>query len=267
MANFKISRLTQLLKWLVLNNSRRLGTLAGIMLGVLGFESLMNLLGGSMQRSYHLVVVQAASMAFFMMTVLLFMSPSFIMRKLDKTNKAVEFFSLPASLSEKYIASWIFVVIGGLLAFFVGFFAFDILQYLFAFIFLPGHAEWATVHLFTDGFFKAFEPSSDMQFWTMTVTGGVMFLLWAQSLYALGGTFFRKFQWLIVTVILFIFLFVLGFLVKGKVEGFDIEWLLKLKNNMVLVHVALAIFTVINYWLSFRFFKRSQVINNTFVNI
>jgi hypothetical protein len=82
------------------------------MLGVLGFETLMNLLGGTLQRSYHLIVVQAASMAFFMMTVLVIMSPSFIMRKLDKTNRAVEFFALPASTKEKYVASWIFIVIG-----------------------------------------------------------------------------------------------------------------------------------------------------------
>ena len=267
MANFNFSRLIQLLKWLVVNNSRRLGTLAGIMLGVLGFESLMNLLGGAAQRSYHLVVVQAASMAFFMMTVLLVMAPSFIMRKLDRTNKAVEFFVLPASLTEKYIASWIFVVIGGLLAFLVGFAAYDILQHLIAILFLPGHAEWATVHLFTDGLFKVFKPSSDVHIFSVAVTGGVLFFIWVQSLYALGGTFFRKFQWLVVTVIVFVLLFVLGFWVKGKVEGFDIEWLLKLKDNMVFINVALAVLAIFNYWLSYRFFKRSQVINNRFVNI
>ena len=82
MKTFSFSRIINIIRWLFDNNRRRLGTLAGIMLGVLGFETLMNLLGGTLQRSYHLIVVQAASMAFFMMTVLVIMSPSFIMHML-----------------------------------------------------------------------------------------------------------------------------------------------------------------------------------------
>ncbi len=267
MKTFSLSRIINIIRWLFDNNRRRLGTLAGIMLGVLGFETLMNLLGGTLQRSYHLIVVQAASMAFFMMTVLVIMSPSFIMRKLDKTNRAVEFFALPASTKEKYVASWIFIVIGGLLAFFVGFVAYDILQFLFALVFAPGQAECATVHLYTDGLSKVFDSSSGVSFSMVTVIAGILFFLWLQSLYALGGTFFRRFQWLIVTLLLFIMMFVVSYWVKVKVEGLNIRWLLDLKNNLAYVNIALAILTVFNYWLSFRFFKRTQVINNRFVNI
>ena len=101
----------------------------------------------------------------------------------------------------------------------------------------------------------------------VTVIAGILFFLWLQSLYALGGTFFRRFQWLIVTLLLFIMMFVVSYWVKVKVEGLNIRWLLDLKNNLAYVNIALAILTVFNYWLSFRFFKRTQVINNRFVNI
>ena len=148
-----------------------------------------------------------------------------------------------------------------------GFVAYDILQFLFALVFAPGQAECATVHLYTDGLSKVFDSSSGVSFSMVTVIAGILFFLWLQSLYALGGTFFRRFQWLIVTLLLFIMMFVVSYWVKVKVEGLNIRWLLDLKNNLAYVNIALAILTVFNYWLSFRFFKRTQVINNRFVNI
>ena len=94
----------------------------------------------------------------------------------------------------------------------------------------------------------------------------IVVLLWIQSLYALGATLFRtrKFNWIITTVVL-ILLVVLLFKNQGKVEAIDLK-----DDSTTLTYatgfgIYLAL-TAINYWLSYRFFCRTQV-RGKFVNL
>ena len=261
-----MKRMARVIRWLFENNKRRLGVLMGIMLGVLGFETVVNLLSGDFHMTYRFVVIQAASMAKAMLVILLFLSPSFIMRKLNRTDRAVEFFSLPASLSEKYVASWLFVVVGGALAFIGGFLVYDVIQYITALVLLPGHAQWATPAMFDFFTYARFPAFSDsVAFWDM-MSGWIMFL-WIQSVYALGGTFFRKLQWLIVTLLSFAALIGLAMLLKHQMMERDFSMFFDAKQHLQIFSAVFFVLTWVNYWLSYRFFKRSQVICNKWINI
>lgn len=261
--SFSITRTAKVVSWLFENNKRQLGVLAGVMLGVMGFETVVNMLGDYYQFAYHHVVIQAGNMALTMIFLLLLLSPAFIMRKLSKTGRAVEFFALPASHSEKYVASWLFVVIGGALAFLGGFLLYDVVQFLLASVLLPGHAEWAVSYLtYSFSFYNV--ADNGVACWDALC--GLGLFVWIQSVYALGGTFFRRFQWLFVTLFLFAMLILMAMIVTERIEAQTMELILNAKQYLMFLCGVFAIFTVLNYWLSFRFFKRSQVINNRWVN-
>lgn len=267
--SFSLHRTGWLLKWLVGNNMRRLFTLAGIMMGVLAFMTVLNLLGNRQMFGYHLVVMQAAGMASAMIMLLLILSPAFIMRKLNHTEKAVEFFALPAALSEKYVAAWIFVVFGGLLAFVAGLILYDAVQFLVATVFLPGQAELASAYLLERMFFDGSNFSLSLDGMSMTSGKALAewtFLFWLQSLYALGGTFFRRFQWLIVSVFLFALMMSLAFWLSRQFSFQDVVAFRDFRVDYFMVCAVFALLTILNYWLSFHFFKRFQVINNKWVN-
>ena len=263
--SFSISRMAHVIVWLFGNNKRRLGVLMGVMLGVLGFETVVNMLGDFYQFAYHHVLIQAANMGMTMILLLLLLAPSFIMRKLNRTDRAVEFFSLPASVSEKYVASWIFIVLGGALAFIGGFLVYDVVQFLLTTVLLPGHAEWATSYVVYNITWSTFPALGDsVEFWG--ALSGVLMIIWIQSVYALGGTLFRRFQWLIVTLFFFALLIGLALFVKEQLSASRFEIFFDAKPHLMFLCAAFMVLTILNYWLSFRCFKRSQVINNRWVN-
>ena len=78
--SFSITRTAKVVSWLFENNKRQLGVLAGVMLGVMGFETVVNMLGDYYQFAYHHVVIQAGNMALTMIFLLLLLSPAFIHR-------------------------------------------------------------------------------------------------------------------------------------------------------------------------------------------
>jgi hypothetical protein len=90
-------------------------------------------------------------------------------------------------------------------------------------------------------------------------------LVWFNSFYALGGTFFRshKYAWVFVTLI-FIALSMLLVWIFPKNNGMELGDESPL-HTVIVVDTIYTAWAMLNYWLAYRCFCRSQVIGK-FIN-
>lgn len=100
--------------------------------------------------------------------------------------------------------------------------------------------------------------------------------LWLHSFYLLSGLFFKKLRWLSATITLgalatltTLSIAIGGFLFLDTLKDSDYSIEFVPWAGDALMHgtsILFLLLTVLNYWLSFRIFKRLQVINNRFFN-
>ena len=102
-------------------------------------------------------------------------------------------------------------------------------------------------------------PEDAQQAW---IAGVVFSAVWVHSCYALGATFFRshKYNWVLTSAVL-VFAFMLLMIVFGWSTVGATWW-----NNRYLFSLLMLLLVVLNFWLSYRLFCRTQVIGR-FVNI
>ena len=91
---------------------------------------------------------------------------------------------------------------------------------------------------------------------------------WAQSLYILGGTALRRYQFAITSTVhaaLFIAMTVVVAYGNGNVEATVMDE--GLAPTFYTIGAVLFGIAVLNWWFSYRIFKRMQVINNKWINL
>ena len=168
---------------------------------------------------------------------------------------------LPASNLEKYLmrySTWILVVPVVLLAFFGA----DLIQYVVNWLVGRDYTTFVTTHfLFDEHLIKwraniCNEMSRDGAF-NHYFTG-----LWLHSVYALGATFFRshKFNAVFTTIIIIVGL--MGFVWAFGGESKEVV----ASSSYTVDYVIWSVLTVVNFWLSYRLFCRTQVIGK-YVNL
>lgn len=262
MIQFNINRFGKLACWTLRNDKRyyvkSFLQIFVVTLLIFLFFTMVVKMNGRYDSGYRACVVAMVMM--FCVTIT--MGPAWMFYSMEGKHDMQSLMMLPASNFEKYLmrySSFLILlpiyVVGPLLA--------DLLQYLIHLI--VGHdygrfvVSVAWKELFVD---TLSEEISKPRF----VGSMIVVLLWIQSLYALGATLFRtrKFNWIITTVVL-ILLVVLLFKNQGKVEAIDLK-----DDSTTLTYatgfgIYLAL-TAINYWLSYRFFCRTQV-RGKFVNL
>jgi hypothetical protein len=190
--------------------------------------------------------------------------------RMSKRQQYVDKLMLPSSKLEKYTASYLLTIVLGLAAIAVSFVVADVVNYLVMLLLNSDKATLVTLSLFN-------QVSDSNEYATAgEVVADVLAFWWIHSLYLLGGTFFRKRNWIFTTLTL-----IVAFLVVGGGLTF-VTW--KTLNllygdyfRIVFIDGAegyigwgLAILTsafiVLNYWLSYRFYKRIQLIGHKFTN-
>ena len=91
-------------------------------------------------------------------------------------------------------------------------------------------------------------------------------LIWTSTFFILGGTWFKKAQFIVITAIELALTLSLGFLAKVC----DAPWLNLWSNQdgaTGVVHlIILVAFSIFNLWLSYRIFKRFQIITSNWTN-
>ena len=262
MIQFSLKRFGKLACWTLRNDKRyyvkSFLQIFVVTLLIFLFFTMVVKMNGRYDSGYRACVVAMVMM--FCVTIT--MGPAWMFYSMEGKHDMQSLMMLPASNSEKYLmrySSFLILlpiyVVGPLLA--------DLLQYLIHLI--VGHdygrfvVSVAWKELFVD---TLSEEISKPRF----VGSVIVVLLWIQSLYALGATLFRtrKFNWIITTVVL-ILLAVLIFKNQGKVEAVNLNDDSSTFTYATGFGIYLAL-TVFNYWLSYRFFCRTQVIGK-FVNL
>ena len=159
---------------------------------------------------------------------------------------------LPASNLEKYLmryASWIILLPIQLAAFFAA----DLIQYVFGLV--VGHEQ---VKLVTSAVIEFCQSDMPLSY-RMTF---VWLFVWLHSLYAVGATFFRfrKHNWIATSLVVIVVGMLLS-AIAGHWQNVNMFWW----NNHGFFNQLFLVLVVVNFWLSYRFFCRAQVIGK-FVN-
>ena len=168
---------------------------------------------------------------------------------------------LPASNLEKYLmrySTWILVVPILLLAFFGA----DLIQYVVNWLVGRDYTTFVTTHFL----FNEHLVSWRTHVWNeLSEDGGFnhyFTALWLHSVYALGATFFRshKFNAVFTTIIIIVGL--MGFVWAFGGESKEVV----ASSSYTVDYIIWSALTVLNFWLSYKLFCRTQVIGK-FVNV
>lgn len=203
----------------------------------------------SQQAANYLPCSITAIVAF---AVTLVLGSSFMFYSMSGKHDMQRLLMLPASNLEKYLmryASWIILLPIQLAAFFAA----DLIQYVFGLV--VGHEQVKLVTSAVIEFCQSDMPLSyRMNF--------VWLFVWLHSLYAVGATFFRfrKNNWIATTLVLIVVGILLS-AIAGHWQNVNMFWW----NNHDFFNQLFLILVVVNFWLSYRFFCRIQVIGK-FVN-
>ncbi len=263
MIQFNLNRFGKLAKWSLTNDKRYyvksfLQILVIMLFGFLFFPILNK---SSHATGYTMSSIMVA--VIFLVTIVL--GSSFMFYSMDNEHDRQNLMMLPASNFEKYLmryATWILLIP----LYLVAFFAADLLQYVIHWALGHHYVEFVTSTLLykADNMSNAWHQApADAK---RILVNTLLFLaIWFHSIYALGATFFRsrKYNWVLTTIVIIL----LG-VVQGWILPFDDPTSYKetTKMDIVISDVAAGLWIVLNFWLSYKLFCRTQVIGR-FINL
>lgn len=194
---------------------------------------------------------------------------AFLLNDVKRNQDRIFLLMLPASNAEKFWARVIHATLVNALICLVALVAADALQAI-----IHGILGMHTTSL-TASAFNNVTVTVNVGIYDAWVFGAVLFtlnLIWLQSLYALGGTFFRKHQWICTTIVMMAGLaFFLAANVYVAFQVFEAEWLdgyvLDIYGTGYILMGIFVLFIALNYWLSYKLFTRLQLINNKWTNV
>lgn len=199
-----------------------------------------------------------------------------IMKCMDNKEKRISYLLLPATKLEKFFSRALFVTVGTALMILVALLALELTHYLLLPLFdLPAvYSQPMLVEVFSMRWAHASVDATGeavYSWWLMQLLVWI-FCLWNHSLFILGGSFWYKHPFLktigaclAVTIlggILFANLAEGGFLVRFS------DWMQEhyqdtpqtVNGLLTIISIVFLLFTVFNWWLSYRLFTRSEVV-------
>lgn len=199
-----------------------------------------------------------------------------IMKCMDNKEKRISYLLLPATKLEKFFSRALFVTVGTALMILVALLALELTHYLLLPLFdLPAvYSQPMLVEVFSMRWAHASVDATGepvYSWWLMQLLVWI-FCLWNHSLFILGGSFWYKHPFLktigaclAVTIlggILFANLAEGGFLARFS------DWMQEhyqdtpqtVNGLLTIISVVFFLFTVFNWWLSYRLFTRSEVV-------
>ncbi|MBQ7869363.1 MAG: hypothetical protein IJ355_03395 [Prevotella sp.] len=193
------------------------------------------------------------------------------------------FLMLPASSTEKFLARLLYATVGFFVMFFVASVMADVLRLVISLIFGPrmfGSVVLTGMGDFYDtitGLLTGWdERKGDFWLYTRDRTEGlwnmamyVSFALFTQSLYILGGSFFRRHAALLSMFFVIGVWLMMGWLNvhPGAVELVLGDYLYGVVHSNRVLPFIFGALTALCYWGSYRIYRRMQVINNKWTNL
>ncbi len=190
-----------------------------------------------------------------------------VMESMSTKAKRIAFLMVPATSLEKYLWRLIYVTVGFAVSFAVALLATDVTYLLLNSIF--GEEEYRSLAGFAIGVYLNWNSLALDDNWLLTVWSFVI-TLWGYSFFVLGGAFWRRRAFVkTVGCILLAFLLLLTAMqwVPLSAEHSFYEWVHTVMADEGKATVAVSlltavffIFTVLNLWLGYRLFRRSQIV-------
>ncbi len=278
MEKFNIKRFGQTFKWLFCENSNRL--LLWLLGLTLGFMMIDSFLIWSMQQvpqdvkniQQEGIDYQTAALygvigfCIFIAIIVIHLGYSRIFARLKTKQKRIAYLTLPATNAERYLASLLFVLIFFPLCVLLALILGDTLR-MFIFGMTGGEWQSAVPYLFKENmlFLPRFSSWNKFVAWMMDSS----VLLWICSLYILGGTWFRRHAFFIVTgAIIALFIIVAVFIPRASFfipnASNPTTIISAIVYPLILIFIVAAIF---NFWWSYKIFKRFQIITSKWTNV
>ena len=199
----------------------------------------------------------------FCISVVLCFSASRIFKPMSGKGKRIEFLMLPATHAEKFVSRVVYSVFGTAFVLFVVFLVAELTRILIGAVFSVN--TWGVMEMghVVDGVMMTPNMKFDGVFWLLSLISFV----WTHSLYILGGTYFTKhpFRKTLILMVLFNSLLsvcFLAFRMGGQGNSLSITTMSMVVYDGVytwIYYTIYSIFAVVNWWLAYRLFSRSQV--------
>lgn len=278
MEKFNIKRFGQTFKWLFCENSNRLLLwLLGLTLGFMMIDSF--LIWSTQQVPQDVKNIQQEGIDYqtaalygvigfciFIAIIVIHLGYSRIFARLKTKQKRIAYLTLPATNAERYLASLLFVLIVFPLCVLLALILGDTLR-MFIFGMTGGEWQSAVPYLFKENmlFLPRFSSWNKFVAWMMDSS----VLLWICSLYILGGTWFRRHAFFIVTgAIIALFIIVAVFIPRASFfipnASNPTTIISAIVYPLILIFIVAAIF---NFWWSYKIFKRFQIITSKWTNV
>ena len=214
-----------------------------------------------------------------------FYTASSIMENMDTQQNRISFLMLPATSLEKFITRAMYVTLGFALTIFIALLLAEVTRFLFLPLFnLPEEYHQSVLpfmwnELMAVETMKFVGEGADESYTIgiMTNVIGWLVLFWTHSFFILGGCYWQKHPyWKTLGVIMLVnhLLGLIGVLLIQSFEDVNwhivVEWLdanlswITIEGILSFLIVLFTCLLVLNWWLSYRCFKRSQVIKPKF---
>ena len=189
-----------------------------------------------------------------------------VMEPMSAKAKRIAFLMVPATSLEKYLWRLIYVTVGFAVSFAVALLATDVTYLLLNSIF--GEEEYRSLAGFAIGVYLNWNSLALDDSWLLT-SWAYVFTAWGYSLFVVGGTVWRRRAFVkTVGCILLAFLLLTAMQwVPLSAEHSFYEWVHTVMADegkatvaVSLLTIVFFLFTVLNLWLGYRLFRRSQIV-------
>jgi hypothetical protein len=225
----------------------------------------------------------AASMASTFLVIYIWASyafASFMMLHMQTKEQRINFLMVPATQVEKYLSRLLLMVVAPLVGMIAMVLLTDIFHmFLSLFIGTPG----VTDHWVFPSFLHRFSLFMSAPQGISSILAGIfsyVMFFWGQSLFVLGGCFWTKSAFLKTLATMFLALIVMIIVISSSaihhmdflynMDDIITDWLhahkwFSMDLALSLVAILFFWFTVLNYWLGYRLFSRTQIIRPKFL--
>ena len=204
--------------------------------------------------------------------VVIIIAGTWIFADMKTKEQRIKVKMLPATDLEKYIVRWLGITLGAMVMGIVSYCVADALRMLTCLV-AGVDCLQCTIPDFIRLLFTNGDDTPVNQINSAAFNQGIYFLatgwvMWAQSLYVLGGTLLRRYQFVAVTVVHIVLFIAFAAVISGA--RVDVEQAVTNIYNNTAFYALGTLFmavAVANWWLSYRVFRRMQVVNNKWINL
>lgn len=274
MGNFDIKRFARVARWqCAMNLKGVLSFTVGLSFGYLGllFTWLYPALKDGVGEGYA-SLMHTVEMCTVVYLIAVIVFGTWIFDDVKSKGKLTALKMLPATDLEKYLVRLLSVTLGALVAGIAAFLLADVMRIVVCLVAGVDYVAFCLPDFMAMFFANADVPGTtagDGGHYPAAVTFLVVaWCVWAQSLYVLGGTLLRRYQFAVTSAV-HVVLFVALMLIVTSAFG-DIDLFLSGERDGGLFYAAGAVFTalaVLNWWLGYKVFSRMQVINDKWINL